>query len=70
MEMIYGLFPLPVQYAFFTVFEHSLTKPFEIEFLKGVCGEVRLKALKLASDQVSSTAPQNLSKNKSYLSKS
>lgn len=32
-EMVYCFFPLPVQYAFFSVFGHSFSKPIGVEFL-------------------------------------
>lgn len=48
-----------VLYASFSVVEHSFSKPLGVEFLKGTYGEVRLKVVKLARGEVSSTTSQN-----------
>lgn len=45
-ETVYGLFSLRGQYVFSSVFEYSFSKPFGVEFLKGVYGEAVLQEVK------------------------
>lgn len=58
-ETVDGPSSLLVLYASFSVVEHSFSKPLGVEFLKGTYGEVRLKVVKLARGEVSSTTSQN-----------